>query len=218
MEYTIIQTITVWALPLIFAITLHEAAHGFVASFFGDQTARMMGRLSLNPIKHVDLIGTIIVPLAMLLVSPIIFGWAKPVPVDPRNLHNPRRDMAFVALAGPVSNIVMAIAWAGIAKVGMLVEGGGHSWWGTPLFLMGQAGIMINVVLAVLNLIPLPPLDGGKVLSSILPRRWSYYLSMVEPYSMWILILLIFTGLLTKIMYPIVVFLVLVISSLFGLA
>lgn len=217
MELTLIQKIAIWALPVLFAITLHEVAHGWVASFFGDQTARLSGRLSLNPIKHIDLFGTIIIPLVMLMVSNFIFGWAKPVPVDARNLRNPRRDMAIVAVAGPVSNLLMAFFWGGMAKIGMLVGNGGNAWLGEPLIYMGWAGMMINVVLAVLNLIPLPPLDGGKVLSSVLPGRASYKLSQVEPYSFLILIVLMFSGLLSNIMLPFVRLLINLIGYTFGL-
>src|SRR5579862_6022454 len=154
MELSIIQKISVWVIPMLFAITLHEVAHGWVASWFGDQTARLSGRLSLNPIKHIDPIGTVVVPLLMLAVTNFIFGWAKPVPVDPRNLRHPRRDMAFVALAGPCSNLLMAFFWGFITKMGVILEANGNSWLGIPLSEMGSAGIMINVVLAVLNLVP----------------------------------------------------------------
>ncbi len=218
MELSLVQKIAVWAIPIIFAITLHEVAHGWVASLFGDQTAKLSGRLTLNPIHHVDLVGTIIVPLLMLLVSNFIFGWAKPVPVDARNLRNPRRDMAFVALAGPLANLLMALFWGGMARLGMYAEVSGHDWFGTPLVYMGSAGIMINVVLAVLNLLPLPPLDGGRFLMSIVPRRTAYSLSMLEPYGFFILILLMITGLLSFIMVPIVFFFINLIGNLFGLA
>lgn len=204
MEPTIIQKIVIWALPLIFAITLHEVAHGWVASWLGDQTARLSGRLSLNPLRHIDLMGTIIVPLLMLLTTNFIFGWAKPVPVDARNLHYPKRDMAFVALAGPIANFIMALAWGLLLKLGILLENAGNVWVGTPLGYMGAAGIMINAVLGVLNLIPLPPLDGGKVVMSLLPKRWAYYFSYVEPYSFFILILLLVTNWLGAIIGPFV--------------
>ncbi|MBV9576232.1 MAG: site-2 protease family protein [Gammaproteobacteria bacterium] len=216
MEITIIQKIAVWAIPLIFAITLHEASHGYVASWFGDQTARFSGRLSLNPMKHIDLVGTIIVPLLMLMVSNFIFGWAKPVPVDSRNLRHPRRDMALVALAGPISNFLMALCWGAITRVGILLDQSGNSWLGVPLAYMGAAGVMLNVVLGVLNLIPVPPLDGGKILSSLLPPRLAYRFNMLEPYGFIILLLLIFSGLLTKIMAPFVDLMVGVIETLFG--
>lgn len=218
MELTIIQKIAIWALPLLFAISLHEAAHGLVASLFGDQTARLSGRLTINPLKHIDLVGTIIVPLLMLLVSNFIFGWAKPVPIDERQLRHPRRDMAIVALAGPASNIIMALAWGGIAKAGMLAMQAGNGWAGLPLTYMGEAGIMINVVLAVLNLIPLPPLDGGRVLASFLPVRMAYQLRLIEPYSFFILILLLMSGVLSYIMMPFVFLLMNSIHGLYGLS
>lgn len=217
MELTIIQKIAIWAIPLIFAITLHEVAHGYVASLFGDQTARLSGRLSLNPMKHIDPVGTIALPLIMLAFSNFIFGWAKPVPVDARNLRHPRRDMAIVALAGPLSNILMAFLWGLVAKVGIMTAHAGNLWLGEPLIYMGDAGIIINIVLAVLNLIPLPPLDGGKVLSAILPRRAAYHYNMLEPYGFIILILLLFSGLLTYFMAPSVSFLMNLIGGLFGL-
>lgn len=217
MDLTIIQKIAVWAIPILFAISLHEVAHGWVASYFGDQTARLSGRLSLNPIKHIDPIGTVLVPLVMLLVSNFIFGWAKPVPVDARNLNHPRRDMAFVALAGPTANLLMALFWGLIAKVGELSDAGGNDWLGIPMVYMGSAGILINVVLGVLNLLPLPPLDGGKVLISILPPRLAYKVSLIEPYSFIILILLMFSGILSTIIGPLVYLLIHLIGMLFGL-
>jgi Zn-dependent protease len=217
MDLTIIQKIAIWALPLIFAITLHEVAHGFVASLFGDQTARLSGRLTLNPIAHIDWVGTVILPLLMLTVSNFIFGWAKPVPVDARNMKNPRRDMAFVALAGPLANLLMAFFWGLIAKLGMILQSSGNSWLGLPLVYMGGAGIMINIVLAVLNLIPLPPLDGGRLMMSLLPPRTAYKFSMIEPYGFIILILLLVTGVLSTIMSPMIFGLMNLISWILGL-
>jgi len=217
MELTMIQKAAIWAIPVIFAITLHEVAHGWVASWFGDQTARLSGRLTLNPIKHIDLVGTIIVPLLMLAFSSFIFGWAKPVPVDARNMGNPRRDMAFVSIAGPIANLLMALFWGFMAKLGVMAELSGSGWLGVPLIYMGGAGIMINVVLAVLNLIPLPPLDGGRLMTSLLPPRLAYRYSMIEPYGFFILLLLIFTNILSMIMGPPVFFLINIIGNLFGL-
>lgn len=217
-ELTIIQKIVIWALPLIFAVTLHEVAHGWVASLFGDQTARLSGRLTLNPIKHIDLVGTIIVPFIMLLFTKFIFGWAKPVPVDPRNMRNPRAGMACSALAGPLSNLLMALIWAMIAKLGVVAEQMGSGWLGVPLIYMGDAGIMINVVLGVLNLIPVPPLDGSRVLSSLLPPRMAYRFNMLEPYGFFILFLLLFTGVLNTVIGGPIFYLISIIGGLFGLA
>lgn len=217
MEMTVVQKVAIWALPLIFAITVHEVAHGFVASLFGDQTAKLSGRLTLNPIKHIDIVGTIILPLLMLMTSNFIFGWAKPVPVDQRNLRNPRRDMAIVAAAGPVANLLMALIWAFIAKGGILLNNQGNDWLGVPLAYMGEAGIMINIVLGVLNLLPLPPLDGGNILKNILPPRMAYRLSFIEPYSFFILILLLVTGFLSTLIGPPVVFLLHLIESIFSI-
>lgn len=216
-DLTFIQKIAVWALPLIFAITLHEVAHGFVAYLFGDNTAKLSGRLTLNPLKHIDPIGTIAVPFLMMTVSNFIFGWAKPVPVDPRNLKHPRRDMALVAFAGPLSNILMALIWGFFAKMGVLLQMNESGWLGVPLEYMGGVGIMINVVLGVLNLIPLPPLDGGKVLEAFLPRKAAYTFSLLEPYGFYILILLMITGMLSFIISPFVIFIGDAISNLYGL-
>lgn len=214
---TIVQKIAIWAIPLIFAITLHEVAHGWVASWCGDQTAKLSGRLSLNPIHHIDLVGTIIVPLLMLISTNFIFGWAKPVPVDARNMKNPRRDMALVAIAGPLSNLLMAFFWGAMAWFGLYISEMGYGWVGVPISYMGGAGIMINVVLAVLNLVPLPPLDGGRLLMSLLPPRMAYKLSLIEPYSFFILILLMVTGVLFIVIGPVIYFLLQIISSVFGL-
>ena len=181
MEMTIVQKIAIWAIPLIFAITIHEVAHGWVASWCGDQTARLSGRLSFNPIHHIDLVGTIIVPLLMLVSTNFIFGWAKPVPVDARNMRNPRRDMALVAAAGPLTNFIMAFMWGAITWLGMYLGSIGNAWVGVPLVYMGEAGMMINTVLGVLNLVPLPPLDGGRLLVCALPPRLGYKVSMIEP-------------------------------------
>lgn len=213
----LIQALAVMAIPLLFAITLHEVAHGWVASLCGDQSAKMLGRLTINPIKHIDLVGTIIVPIVTLLTAHFVFGWAKPVPVNPKGLRHPRRDMALVALAGPCANLLMAILWGLIGKLGLIAETMGNEWLGVPLYYMGEYGIMINVVLGVLNLIPLPPLDGGKVLASLLPPKTAYYFNRVEAYGFVILILLIVSGLLFNVIGPPVMYLVRLISSLCGL-
>ena len=169
-ELTTVQRIAVWALPILFAITVHEVAHGWVARRLGDPTAYMMGRLTLNPIRHIDPIGTVLVPLALTLMGGFIFGWAKPVPVTWENLRNPKRDMVLVAAAGPLANLAMALLWALAMKVGVLL-GDEARWVALPLIYMGFAGITINLVLMVLNLLPLPPLDGGRVVAGLLPDR-----------------------------------------------
>jgi Zn-dependent protease len=162
-----VQFAAIAILPLLFGITLHEVAHGWVAKFLGDKTALMMGRLTLNPLKHIDPLGTIIVPGLMMLAGGAIFGWAKPVPVTWQNLRNPKRDMALVALAGPMANLGMAFLWALIARLGILLSPV-SSWASVPMILMGKVGIVLNLVLMILNLLPLPPLDGGKVLLGVL--------------------------------------------------
>ena len=202
----IVQLIAVLALPLLFAITVHEAAHGWVANRLGDHTALMLGRVTFNPIKHVDPVGTVIVPLAILLLSSLggttfLFGWAKPVPVDWRKLNHPRRDMALVALAGPGANLIMALFWGLMIKLGVMLIGT-SDWVATPLVYMGAAGVLINLVLMTLNLFPLLPLDGGRVLASLLPPRLAYRFSRLEPYGLIILLLLIFTGVLGRILLP----------------
>lgn len=195
---SILQNICIWAIPVLFAITVHEVMHGWVASKLGDTTALMMGRLTLNPLKHIDLVGTILVPLMFLVIGGFMFGWAKPVPVNWLNLKHPRRDMAIVALAGPFSNFLMALGWAGIAKLALSFVNA------YPLLeffvYMGQAGIAINLMLGILNLIPIPPLDGGRVLAGMLPPSLGYQLEKLEPFGFMILILLIFTGVLSSIL------------------
>ena len=217
LEMTLIQKIAVYALPLLFAITVHEAAHGYAARHFGDRTAEMLGRLTLNPIKHIDPLGTVVIPLVLLLSgSGFIFGWAKPVPVSPRNFKNPGRDMAIVAAAGPVSNVLMALFWAIIMRfsAGMMSELGNA---GQAIFFMAQFGVVINALLAVLNMLPIPPLDGGRVAVGLLPPRASYSLSQVEPYGMWILVGLLATGLLSPIIRPGINLVVQLVTTLVGL-
>lgn len=200
-EMSTLQRIAVWALPVLFAITVHEVAHGWVARRLGDPTAMMLGRLTLNPLKHIDPVGTVLVPLLMLMFSPFIFGWAKPVPVTWENLKHPKRDMALVAVAGPLSNLLMALFWVAVLRIGIGINTGAP-WLGTYLFYAGQAGILINLVLMVLNLLPLPPLDGGRVLSGMLPGRWSWQLDRLEPYGLMILLLLLMSGALGGILGP----------------
>lgn len=200
-ELSQIQRIAVWALPVLFAITVHEVAHGWVAKRLGDPTAMMMGRLTLNPLKHIDPVGTVLLPLIMLWVGGFVFGWAKPVPVTWENLKHPRRDMALVALAGPASNLIMALLWALVMKIAMVLPASASAL-SLPLIYMGGAGIFINAILMVLNLLPLPPLDGSRVVSAFLPGPWSYRFSRIEPYGFPILIVLLMTGVLGMIISP----------------
>jgi Zn-dependent protease len=202
MELNLIQKIAVYALPVIFAITVHEAAHGYAAKHFGDLTAERLGRISLNPLKHIDPIGTILLPALTIMLGGILFGWAKPVPVNFANLRNPKKDMFWVAAAGPASNFVMAIFWA------MLLSYARHAPQAAASFLaiMSVAGISINLVLMVLNLLPMPPLDGGRIAVSLLPNHLAAPLARVEQYGFAILILLMFTGVLGKIISPIINF------------
>lgn len=209
----IIYTTAVWALPVLFAITFHEVAHGWVANKLGDSTAKILGRLSLNPLKHIDPIGTIVVPLFMVLVSGFAFGWAKPVPVNMQNLNNPRKDMAIVAMAGPIANVLMAIFWVFFLKiVSMTITDLNIA---KGLMAMGQAGIIINLVLFVFNLFPIPPLDGSKVLSGFLPRSASLIMDKIEPYGFFIIIGLLYFGILGKIMNPVIEFFMSSIYSIF---
>jgi Zn-dependent protease len=196
-----IQLLAVIALPVLFAITVHEAAHGWVASRFGDQTARMLGRVSFNPLRHIDPIGTVVVPLATFLLTGFLFGWAKPVPINARNLHHPRRDMALVALAGPGANLVMAVLWGLAVNVGLALWDVSQ-WVALPLVYMGAAGVLVNVLLMVLNLFPLLPLDGGRVLNAMLPPSLSAKFSRLEPFGLVLLLLLLVSGLLATVLIP----------------
>jgi len=199
---TLPQLVSVLLLPVLFAIIVHEVAHGFVAKLLGDPTAERLGRLTLNPIKHIDPVGTVLVPaLLILLRTGFVFGWAKPVPVTWENLRHPKRDMAIVAAAGPVSNLLMAIVWALIAKIGSVVAGGSPTI-GEPLIYMGLGGILANVLLMTFNLLPLPPLDGGRVAVGLLPGPWAWQLSRLEPYGFFILIGLMITGVLGYLIWP----------------
>ena len=190
-----LATIVLWAVPVVFAITLHEAAHGYVARLFGDQTAWMLGRVTANPIKHIDPVGTILVPGMLVAIAAIthvpafIFGWAKPVPVNFGNLRNPKRDMFWVAGAGPLANFLMAIAW-GILLKAVAPE-------------MAGAGIQINLMLIALNLLPILPLDGGRIAVSLLPHSLAAGYARLEPYGFMVVILLLATGILSDLMRPI---------------
>ncbi|MFU8822113.1 MAG: site-2 protease family protein [Gammaproteobacteria bacterium] len=189
-QLSLLQVLAVAAIPVLFAITIHEVAHGWVARHFGDRTAEMLGRLTVNPLKHIDPIGTVVVPAIALMTTGFLFGWAKPVPVATRNLRNPRRDMMFVAAAGPGANILMAVFWAFFTK---LVTMSGFEGMTLQFFLtMGQIGVFINVILAVFNMVPIPPLDGGRVLSGLLPPRASTKLDAMEPYGLIIVLAFIF--------------------------
>jgi Zn-dependent protease len=203
MELTLIQKIVVLIIPVLLAITVHEAAHGWMAAKLGDKTAKMLGRVTLNPLKHIDPFGTIILPLLMFLFTPIVFGWAKPVPVDWRNFSNPKKDMGLVAIAGPGSNLIMAFIWAVVANIGGLLSASFEGI-AEPLMFMGAAGVLINAVLMALNIIPIPPLDGGRVLNSLLPPKQSMQLSKLEPYGLFIVVGLLLTGILWGVLGPII--------------
>lgn len=186
---SLIQTLTVYAIPVLFAITVHEAAHGYVARYFGDNTAHVAGRITLNPLKHIDPLGTIVVPLVMVTLSGFMFGWAKPVPVNFGQLRHPKRDMIWVAAAGPGANLLMAVLWVLFAKAAILL-GVREQFF----LLVAGAGIKVNLMLMALNLLPLPPLDGGRILVGVLPHRLAWQVARVEPYGFVILLLLLFTN------------------------
>ena len=211
----IIQGIAIFSLPVILAITLHEAAHGYVAKKYGDLTAYAQGRVTLNPLRHIDPMGTIIVPLLLLAVSsPYLFGWAKPVPVNFGNLRHPKRDMLWVAAAGPGANLLMAFLWALVFKLGLAIPESNFS---EPMLLMGQAGILINVILLVLNLLPLPPLDGGRIAVSLLPQRIAYRFAQIEPYGFIILLAMLFTGVLGAVIGPFILITIRLVAWFVGL-
>ena len=198
----LIQTIAISALPVIFAITLHEAAHGYAARHFGDNTAWLAGRISLNPLRHIDPFGTVLLPLLLFVVnSPFIFGWAKPVPVNFGRLRNPKRDMLWVAAAGPAVNLLMAFGWAVLLKLAIVMPFNAYT---RPLAMMSEMGIGINVMLMVLNLLPLPPLDGGRIAVSLMPFSMAMKFSQLERWGIPILLLLSFTGMLSSILWPFV--------------
>ncbi len=198
----LVQTIAISALPVIFAITLHEAAHGYAARHFGDNTAWVAGRISLNPLRHIDPFGTVLLPLLLFVVnSPFIFGWAKPVPVNFGRLRNPKRDMLWVAAAGPAVNLLMAFGWAVLLKLAIVMPFNAYT---RPLAMMSEMGIGINVMLMVLNLLPLPPLDGGRIAVSLMPFSMAMKFSQLERWGIPILLLLSFTGMLGSILWPFV--------------
>ncbi len=221
-ELNLIQEVAVWALPVLFAITMHEVAHGWVAKQLGDPTAMMLGRLTLNPLKHIDPVGTILVPLTLIVISKFtggglfIFGWAKPVPVTAENLHHPKRDMALVEAAGPTANLIMAILWALIMKLVYVLPSGMLSL-ALPLTYMAGAGIAINLLLMVLNLLPIPPLDGSRVVAGLLPDTLAWKYSRIEQYGLIILLGLMVTGILGMIIWPPVTILQGMIYRMFGI-
>jgi len=199
----LVQTFAIYALPVLFAITLHEAAHGYVARHFGDMTAHAQGRISLNPMRHVDVIGTIVVPLIILVLSGgrFLFGWAKPVPVNYSALRRPRRHMAWVAAAGPGANLAMALLWALFLKLAVLLP---PNFFSVPLQLMSEAGIVVNLVFMFLNLLPILPLDGGRILASLLPSRAAWQYAKLEPWGLPLLLLLLVTNVLNFVLEPLV--------------
>ena len=215
-ELNLIQKIIVCVPPILLAVTLHEVAHGWMAKMYGDRTAEMLGRLSLNPIKHIDPIGTVLLPAFMAITTGFIFGWAKPVPVAFNNLRNPKKDMAKVALAGPGANLIMMILWVMFLKVALLLPAS-ISGLSIPLLYMASVGVYINCILMVLNLLPLPPLDGSRILASFLPNPLAYKFSKVEPYGLIILMALLFLGFLGKVMLPAVNAVMSLFSSVAGI-
>jgi len=219
MDFTqLVQTVAIYALPVLLAITLHEAAHGYVARHFGDQTAYAQGRVSLNPARHIDLVGTIIIPLLILALSKfaggagMLFGWAKPVPINYSALRHPRRHMIWVAAAGPGANLAMALAWAAVFKASDVLPA---NYFTQPMLLMAKAGIQVNVVLMLLNLLPILPLDGGRIVASLLPSRLAWRYAKLEPWGFPILLLLLFTSGLGVILAPMISFSYRVIGTVF---
>lgn len=214
--HELISTLAIWALPVLLAITLHEAAHGYVARHFGDPTAEQAGRITLNPLRHIDPVGTLLVPGLILALSAggMLFGWAKPVPVSFGRLRRPKADMLWVAAAGPLANFAMAIGWACFFLLGRQLDGGGY---GLALQRMADAGIQINAILMILNLVPIPPLDGGRIAVSLLPGRLAWQFARIEPYGFPILLALLFTGVLGKVLGPLVVWFRYALALVFGL-
>ena len=215
-QLTFVQIISVSLLPVLFAITVHEVAHGYVAYLLGDKTARVLGRLTLNPLKHIDIIGTVIVPIILVILGGVIIGWAKPVPINSRHFHKPKRDLALVAAAGPFANFLMLFIWAAIGKVGaILVQ---HNIPGmSAVYYMGKAGIEINIMLFILNLLPIPPLDGGHVLAGFLPKKLAIRYEQMAPIGFFVLLFLLAIGLLNVIINPAMTLFYSLIKSIFGL-
>lgn len=214
--FALVQMIAIGAVPIVLAITLHEAAHGYAARYYGDPTAWREGRITANPFKHIDPIGTLVVPLAILALSSggILFGWAKPVPVDFGNLRNPKRDMLWVAAAGPGANLVMAFFWAAVLKAAWILP---LNYFSLPMARMAEIGIGINVSLMVLNLFPLPPLDGGRIAVSLLPHRLAWRFAQLERWGFPILLILLFTGILGAVLRPFMAVVTVLIEMIFQL-
>jgi Zn-dependent protease len=212
--FAFLYKVSIWAIPVLFAITLHEVAHGWMARYFGDRTAEMLGRLSLNPLRHIDPIGTVLVPGLLLAIGGPLFGWAKPVPVATSVLPNPRRAMVLVALAGPAANLFMAVVWC--AVLGAILRVNGNQTLDGWIALMAQAGILTNVILAVFNLLPIPPLDGGRVLTGLLPPRLSARLERIEPVGLFIVLGLSAFGLFGWLFNPTLRVVGRIINALFG--
>lgn len=215
-EFNLMQKIAVWAIPVLFAITVHETAHGWVARRLGDPTAMMLGRLTLNPVKHIDPIGTILVPLAVVMLTGFVFGWARPVPITWENLRDPKRDMIAVAAAGPLANLLMVLIWTVVVAIGVQLE----SMSGVGLFLksVGVAGIFANLILMLLNLLPIPPLDGGRVVAGLLPARLAEPFGRIEPYGLMILVVLLATGILGYVLAQPLIFSLGALTQLVGLS
>jgi Zn-dependent protease len=213
---TFAQLFAVWILPVLFAITVHEAAHGWMAYKLGDNTAKSQGRVSINPVKHIHWFGTIVLPFTLLLLTGLIFGWAKPVPINWNKLKHSRRDMALVAGAGPASNLIMILFWGVAAKIGLVLVSY-HFLWAKAIAYMGLAGIHINIILILLNLLPIPPLDGSRILYSFLPPKISAHFQNLEVTGLLILILLLFTGLFTSIIIIPSIYLRDLVLSIFGI-
>jgi len=210
----LIQTLAIYAIPVLFAITLHEAAHGYVARHFGDPTAWQLGRITLNPLRHIDPVGTVLVPALTVSLGGFFFGWAKPVPVDFGRLRKPKQDMFWVAAAGPGANLAMAFAWAALLKLAVVMPDNAYS---LPLAEMARAGISVNAMLMLLNLLPIPPLDGGRIVVSLLPPPFAWKFAQLERFGFVILLALLFLGVLDYILSPLRWYFLFFIKNLFSL-
>ena len=216
MDATTIQKIAIWILPVLLAVSLHEAAHAWMANKKGDSTAKSLGRLTFNPFKHIDPIGTIVVPAVMIFATGFAFGWAKPVPINVRNLRNPKKDMMWVALAGPMSNFIMAFLWAVFLNLSVFFIDS-RSTISLFFLLMPIAGITINVILGVLNLLPIPPLDGGRIMAGLLPTSLAVIYNKIEPYGFFIIIALMLSGFLSTLIFPAISFILMTLATISGL-